>query len=62
MFKGWWSGRLVAHFFVANVNVNSDDLNVNVNRFENSNVWNAENRHRMVVSQLALSPVYLAGV
>ena len=37
--------------FVANVNVNSDGLNVNVNRFENSNVWNADNRHRVVVPQ-----------
>lgn len=56
MFKGWWSGWLIAHFFVANVNFNSDDrLNVNVNRFENSNVWNAENRHRIVVPKLAVS-------
>ncbi len=46
-------------FFVANVNVNSrDGLEVNVNRFENSNVWNAENRHRLVVPKLAISLAY----
>lgn len=51
-------------FFVANVNVNSDGtLNVNVNRLENSNVWNAENRHRVVVPKPAVSPApYRAGV
>lgn len=43
-----------AQFFVANVNVNSDGLNVNVNRFENDNVWNAENSHRMVVPKMAV--------
>jgi hypothetical protein len=36
---------------VANVNVNSDGLNVNVNRLENDNVWNGEYRHRVVVPQ-----------
>lgn len=36
------------------MNFNSDDdLNVNVNRFENDNVWNAENRNRVVVPKLA---------
>lgn len=41
------------------MNVNSDGkLKVNVNRFENSNVWNAENRNRMVALKLAVSPVY----
>jgi len=36
------------------VNFNSDgSLNVNVNRFENANVWNAEHRHRVVVPKLA---------
>lgn len=43
-------------FFVANVNVDSDGtLKVNVNRLENSNVWNAENRHRLVVPKLSVS-------
>lgn len=50
-------------FFVANVNVNADDRpNANVNRFSNDNVWNAENRNRVVVPKLTVSPVYLAGV
>lgn len=40
--------------FVANVNVNDGQLKVNVNRFENDNVWNAENRHRVVVPKLRL--------
>jgi len=46
------------------VNFNSDDtLKVNVNRLENDNVWNAENRHRIVVPKLAFSPAYFwAGV
>ena len=39
-------------FFVANVNVNSGELKVNVNRFSNDNVWNASNRNRVVVPQL----------
>ena len=40
-------------FFVANVNLNSDgNLKVNVNRFSNDNVWNAENCHRIVVPKL----------
>lgn len=43
-------------FFVANVNVNDDGLNVNVNRFENDNVWNAENLHRVVVPKMIVSP------
>jgi hypothetical protein len=57
--KGSDIRRLIAHF-VANVNVNSDDhLKVNVNRFENSNVWNAGNRHRLVVPQLVFpTPVH----
>jgi len=43
-------------FFVANVNVNSDDrLNVNVNRFMNDNVWNAKYRNRIVVPKLTVS-------
>jgi len=39
----------ILYIFVAKVNVNSDGLNVNVNRFENDNVWNAEYAHRLVV-------------
>jgi hypothetical protein len=51
------------YIFVVNVNVNSDGLNVNVNRLENDNVWNAENRHRVVVPQLLnFSFVYFEGV
>lgn len=47
-------------FFVANANFNSDDkLNVNVNQFENDNVWNADNRLRVVVPKLADSPVLI---
>ncbi len=57
IFKGWWHGWFIAHFFVANVNVNDDGrLNVNVNRLENGNVWNAENRNRVVIPKLAVSP------
>lgn len=60
MFLKLWCHRwLIAQFFVANVNVNSDGLNVNVNRFENDNVWNAENLHRVVVPKLIISPVIL---
>ena len=51
----------IVQFFVANVNVNSDGLNVNVNRFENNNVWNAENLHRMVVPKMKVSPLYRLG-
>lgn len=43
--------------FVANVNVNPNGFNVNVNRFENSNVWNGENRHRVVVPQPTVLPL-----
>jgi hypothetical protein len=47
-------------FFVANVNVNSDGtLNANVNRFSNDNVWNADNRRRVVVPKLAISPAFI---
>ena len=43
--------------FVANVNLNSDGrLKANVNRFSNDNVWNAENRNRVVVPKLTISP------
>lgn len=39
--------------FVANVNFDDDgQLKVNVNRLSNDNVWNAENRHRIVVPKL----------
>ena len=41
-------------FFVAGVGVNSGDtLEVNVDRLEDSHVWHAENRRRVVVPQLA---------
>lgn len=39
--------------FVANVNFNDGHLKVNMNRFSNDNVWNAENRHRIVVPKLS---------
>ncbi len=60
-----WYRWCIAQFFVANVNVNSDGLNVNVNRFENDNVWNAENSHRMVVPKMRVFSsliYYLGGV
>ena len=38
--------------FVANVNVNERELNANVNRFDNPNTWNADNRHRVVLPLL----------
>jgi hypothetical protein len=37
---------------VANVNSDASELKVNVNQFGNDNVWNAENRNRVVVPQL----------
>lgn len=54
---GQWSRWLDAQFFVANVNLNSDGLNVNVNLFENDNVWNAENRNRVVLPKMTFSPL-----
>ena len=45
--------------FVGNVNVNLDGLNVDVNRFEYDNQWNAENAHRLVTQQLNFSPSVL---
>jgi hypothetical protein len=33
------------------VNVNDGRLKVNVNQFSNDNVWNGENRHRVVVPE-----------
>ncbi len=45
----------LSHIFVANVNFNSaDKLKVNVNQFENDNVWNAVNRHRFVIPKLSI--------
>lgn len=39
--------------FVAHVYFDGDGrLKVNANRFSNDNVWNAENRHRIVVPKL----------
>ena len=51
--KHQWYGCYSSHFvsFVANVNVNGGKLKANVNRFSNTNVWNADNRHRVVVPQ-----------
>ena len=40
-------------FFVADVHVLSDGLHVYVYEFEDSFVWGAEDRHRLVVPQLA---------
>lgn len=40
------------YILVVNVDVHSRGLNVNVNRFENDNVWNAEYAHRVVSPQL----------
>ena len=40
------------NFFVANVDVNSDGLHVDVNRFENVGVWDAGRLPRVVVPQL----------
>ena len=48
--------------FVANVNVNERELNVNVNRFDNPNTWNADNRHRVVIPLLHCFSRYFAGV
>ncbi len=46
----------ISHIFlVANVNVNPDGLNVNVNEFSNDNVWNAENGNRFVIPKLIIS-------
>jgi hypothetical protein len=42
--------------FVANVNVDGASLNANVNSLDNSNVWNAEYRNRVVMPQLTFSP------
>ncbi len=40
---------------MANVNVHADGrLKVNVNRFDNPNVWNAKYAHRLVVPQLVV--------
>lgn len=41
----------ISFLFVANVNVDDGKLKANVNRFDNDNVWNADNRHRLVVQQ-----------
>lgn len=54
---------LLHKFFVANVNLDSDERpNANVNRFSNDNVWNGDNRHRIVVPKLLyFSHHYLDG-
>ncbi len=55
-FSGRCNWRLSVHFFVANVNVDSDGLNVNVNEFSNDNVWNGDYSHRFVIPKLTISP------
>ena len=50
MILQWYRWHVI--HFVANVNVNSDGLNVNVNHLENSNIWNAEYAHRLVVPHM----------
>src|SRR3989344_3849470 len=58
--------KMIQHMssFVANVNWNdARRLKVNVNRLSNDNVWNADNRNRVVLPLLAISPIiYLVGV
>lgn len=45
------------------MNANSDGLNVNANRFENDNMWNTDNQHRLVAPKLNVSPLsYFGGV
>jgi hypothetical protein len=51
----------ISFLFVANVNVNGGKLKVNVNRFENDNVWNADYLHRAVVSNTQFSLSVLLG-
>ncbi|MEK7585099.1 MAG: hypothetical protein AAB455_01100 [Patescibacteria group bacterium] len=47
-------------FFVANVNWNDDRrLKVNVNHFSNDNVWNADNRNRVVLPLLTFLPSFI---
>ena len=44
------------------MNLDSDaKLKVNVNRFENDNVWNVENRHRIVVPKQAVPSALMGG-
>ena len=45
--------------FVANVNRNDGKLKANVNRFSNDNVWNADNRNRVVVPKLFIFQLFL---
>ena len=46
--------------FVANVNFNDGGrLEADANEFEYSLVWNAENRHRLVIPKLTVSPVFI---
>jgi hypothetical protein len=46
--------KVDTEFFVADVRFGSVGLNVNVRRFSNDCVWNADYRHRFVVPQLNL--------
>lgn len=45
-------GEYFGEYFVVDVDVFFDGLNVGVSRFENSHVWDGEYRHRVVVPQL----------
>ena len=48
--------------FVANVNVDADGrLALYVNRLDNPNVWNSQNRNRVVVPQLTFSTALYGG-
>ena len=61
--KHRWYRWCFSHFvsFVANVNVDGGQLKVNVNRFSNTNVWNADNRHRVVVPQHIIFSLSFSG-
>lgn len=58
--KDWYTFFLFKvgeEFFVADVYVDPGGLDVYVSRFSRDNVWVAENRHRIVLPQLALKHV-----
>ncbi len=48
----------ISSLFVANANVNAGKLKVNVNHFDNDNVWYAGDRHRLVVKQQTIWTQY----
>ena len=51
----------IAQFFVANANDNDRRLKANVNKFSNDNVWNSENRNRIVVPRNSMFLLHLFG-